>query len=398
MRAIGLALLAFVIVTQVRWHDEVQLTDGTVLRGNVKAQPDRSYSILLEDGDVRRLADAEIARRSEDVPHVTWGFRTLGGRVLEKPLTGVLVLVALVLVLLLTGVRWQWLLRAVDVPMRMAHAIRLTFVGGFFNLVLPGSTGGDVVKAYYAAKSTGRGTRSVLSVFVDRIIGVLTLVFVAAAALLYLDVTEQGRSGFDVARVTVYALLGGGVAAVAVLGSERLRKVLGLSAIIRRLPLQHIVAEVGASIRLYRGRTRVLVYALAVSFANQTAIALVVWALADALSIGGVTVLTCLALVPLMNLLAAIPLLPGGWGVGELAFAYFFGQVGVPATEAVGLSVLFRLSFVAANLPGGLLWVLMRGEDSREAMEAAVEQASERVDQVGVEAEPSTPSGGTPSA
>lgn len=388
LRAVGLGLVVLVIATQVSWHDAIKLVDGAVLEGDVRSLADGSFQITLDDGTHRTLTVPEIAERSADVPHVTWGFRTLGMRVLQKPLTGVLVLVALFIIVVLMGWRWQRLLAAVDVPMRTLESIRLTFVGGFFNIVVPGSTGGDVVKAYYAAKQTGRATRSVLSVFVDRIIGVFTLVLVAAAALAYLDLTGTGDEGFRVARITVYALLGGGVFGLIVLASRRVRRALGLSAIIRRLPFQRVVEEVGASIRLYRGEPGILLHAFLISLVNQVGIALVVFALADALSIETVDALTCLALVPLMNLLAAVPLLPGGWGVGELAFAYFFGKVGVPATEAVGLSVVFRLSFMIVNLPGGIFWMLSRDQDSREDIEAVVERASERVGDLDVSADP----------
>lgn len=398
LRAVGLALVALVIVTQISWGDELRTREGEVLSGDVKSLTDGAFLVTEDDGQTRRIDRENVAERSAGVPHVTWGFRTLGLRVLQKPATGISVLLALLLIVVLMGWRWQRLLAAVDVPMRVREAVRLTFVGGFFNIVVPGSTGGDVVKAYYAAKQTGRGTRSVLSVFVDRIIGVFTLVLVAAVALFYLEVSGKGSEGFRVARITVFALLAGGVLGLIVLASRRVRRALGLSAIIRRLPFQRIVEEVGASIRLYRGEHGILLHALAISIVNQIGIALVVYALADALSIDGVDALTCLALVPLMNLLAAVPLLPGGWGVGELAFAYFFGQVGVPATEAVGLSVLFRLSFMAVNLPGGVFWLLSRDQDSRAEIEAVVERASERVSRLEMSAADAAPDPNLPPA
>lgn len=392
LRLIGLGLVAFVIVTQVSWHDALELRDGSRLEGDVQTTATGDFSVVPADGgELRRVPRADVAERAEGAPHVTWGFRTLGARVLQKPGSGILVLLGLLCVVMLTGWRWERLLTAIDVPIRVGRAIRLTFVGGFFNLVVPGSTGGDVVKAYYAAKQTGRGTRSVLSVFVDRLVGVFTLVVVAAATLLYLDLTGGPTADFEVARITVYALLAGGVLGLVVLVSRRIRRALGLSALIRRLPFQRILDEIAASVRLYRGQKGLLLLAFGISVVNQVGIALVVWALADALSIHGVTAVMCLALVPLMNLLAAIPLLPGGWGVGEAAFAYFFGQAGVPATEAVGLSILFRLSFLIVNLPGGLFWVLSRDTGSREDIEAVVEQASERVSALESEAPAAAP-------
>ena len=44
------------------------------------------------------------------------------------------------------------------------------------NSFMPGSTGGDVVKAYYAAKHTIWRTRAILSVLIDRALGLLALI------------------------------------------------------------------------------------------------------------------------------------------------------------------------------------------------------------------------------
>ena len=45
------------------------------------------------------------------------------------------------------------------------------------NVELPGSTGGDVVKAWYAARQApSRRTAAVMSVIVDRIVGLLALI------------------------------------------------------------------------------------------------------------------------------------------------------------------------------------------------------------------------------
>src|SRR3954454_24839926 len=40
--------------------------------------------------------------------------------------------------ILLTFVRWYLLVRALDLPFRIRDAIRLGFIGNFFNLVIPG--------------------------------------------------------------------------------------------------------------------------------------------------------------------------------------------------------------------------------------------------------------------
>ncbi len=86
-----------------------------------------------------------------------------------------------------------------------------------------------------------------------------------------------------------------------------------------------------------------------------------------------------MALVPVVSLLSAIPLLPGGWGVGELAFAYFFAPVGVAPSEAVALSVVLRLAVLASGLPGGVLWAASKHSVRRADMAAEVAAAERAV-------------------
>ena len=90
------------------------------------------------------------------------------------------------------------------------------------------------------------------------------------------------------------------------------------------------------------------------------------------------TLAAALAVVPVVSLLSAIPLLPGGWGVGEMAFAFFFAPLGVAPSEAVGWSVVYRLSILATGLPGGVLWLLARGTRGARRWRRTVEAAERR--------------------
>ena len=85
--------------------------------------------------------------------------------------------------------RWWWLLRANRLKVGVFEIQRLAWIGLFFSNVIPGTTGGDVVKAIYIAKrcSTDK-VRALVSVVVDRIIGLLSLLFLAClASLLAID-------------------------------------------------------------------------------------------------------------------------------------------------------------------------------------------------------------------
>ena len=156
-----------------------------------------------------------------------------------------------------------------------------------------------------------------------------------------------------------------------------MRRALGLSALLRRLPFQRVLGEVDAAVRLYRGHPGSLGLGLVVSLANHAGTALCAYALARALGLVEIGVTDALALVPVVSLLSAIPLLPGGWGVGELAFAYFFSPLGVAPSEAVALSVVFRLAILASGLPGAVLWLLARESAPRDAIAAEMGAAAD---------------------
>ena len=87
------------------------------------------------------------------------------------------------IVLLLAALRWHLLLKVQGVFYSFREIYSLVLMGIFFNQVLFGSTGGDVIKAYYVAReSSERRTAAALTVFIDRAIGLFVLMSIACAA------------------------------------------------------------------------------------------------------------------------------------------------------------------------------------------------------------------------
>lgn len=385
LRLAGVALLAWLLITQVQWRDRVGLADGTALRGEIlEARADGGLLMADEEAPgaagppVIPIAPEDIALRDyggRSVRDVSYGARTLLGRLRDNVPEVAVVLLALGMLVVLTALRWKLLLQGVGLDMPFGRAARLTFIGGFFNIAVPGATGGDVVKAWYAARDTGAGTKAVISVFFDRFVGLFGLVLFAAGVLSF---GARGED-YEVPRTVVFVVLACGLAGGVVVLSRTVRRGLGLSWLVRHLPFQRVLEEIRASVRLYRGHAGTVALSLGLSLFNHAANATCCWYLARALGLEGISLGTAMALVPLANLLSAIPLLPGGWGVGELAFAYFFGLVGVPPTEAVGLSVVFRLAVLGVNLPGGVLWIFWRGHPSTARIAAEVQEAAARV-------------------
>src|SRR5262249_55449990 len=80
---------------------------------------------------------------------------------------------------IISGYRWQLLARPLGFPESLRQFIGVYFIGMYFNLLLPTSVGGDVVRAWCLDGQTGPRLASFLSVLVDRLSGLLVLLFVA---------------------------------------------------------------------------------------------------------------------------------------------------------------------------------------------------------------------------
>jgi len=89
-----------------------------------------------------------------------------------------------VIVNMVSSFKWYCLTRSQDMNASFGRIFAYYVVGQFYNLFLPTSVGGDVVRSYELGKFTGRQADSLASVFVERYTGVLTLLAVAAIAVL----------------------------------------------------------------------------------------------------------------------------------------------------------------------------------------------------------------------
>src|SRR4029077_18678965 len=82
--------------------------------------------------------------------------------------------------LTITLLRWYVLVRAQDLPFTVPAALRIGLIGFFFNTFLPGSVGGDIIKAAALAREQSRRTVAVATVIMDRVIALWGLIWFVA--------------------------------------------------------------------------------------------------------------------------------------------------------------------------------------------------------------------------
>lgn len=280
---------------------------------------------------------------------------------------------------IVSSTRWWRLLALAGCATTWFNAFRLTYIGFCFNLVMPGLTGGDVVKGVIAAKENpGRRAEGVVSVVIDRVIGL------AALAILAVCVILLSGERFAPLRLPMLGLLGATVAGGAFYSNRSLRRKVGLSALVDRLPGGDKLRSLDRAALLYLKHPAEVGLAFLLSFVNHLVVCLGVFVLAWGIGVDTerAGVVEFLVLAPVANIISAIPLAPGGWGVGEFAYRELFELIGLSGALGVAVSVTFRLCMVVGLGTIGSLFLLLPGvrADVREAGPPETTDSPERIE------------------
>ena len=68
------------------------------------------------------------------------------------------------------------------INLSLFYLYHLRYIGFFFNNFLPSAVGGDLMCAYLASRRTGKGLESFAGIFIDRMVGFLTIFLLALGA------------------------------------------------------------------------------------------------------------------------------------------------------------------------------------------------------------------------
>jgi uncharacterized protein (TIRG00374 family) len=248
---------------------------------------------------------------------------------------------------ILTAVRWHELLKALDIHIGLALTFTLNMVGAFYNTFMPGSTGGDVLKAIYVSHLTEHRTRAVMSVLIDRIIGLIALIIIGSIAAATQWHVPQCRHiaivSFFILACTALGLL--------VFFQPTLRRLFLLDWIIIRLPKQKQVQNALKVLEIYRRRPGLVLLALVVTFPVH--ITVICSAMFAAMAFGlRLPPSYYWAIVPVIVLVGSIPISPQGAGVMEYFAIRLTESRGATVSEAFALTMSIRLVQILWNLTG----------------------------------------------
>jgi len=273
-----------------------------------------------------------------------------------------------------TSYRWGLLLRVQKIYLPLWNLIRLTLIGVFFNLTLPGSVSGDLIKMTLIAKATKtRKTEGVFTIVLDRALGLLGLFIVTSIAVLIylpflLDLDQKYRF------VQISAIIVGfgsfvGISGIALI--EMRQTIMNYSMVSRfvnrgarlfPVAVVSLISRIVTALELYRKNRSTIIVSIALSILVHSLYAINVYLLsrsvgADFLELGGFFLAVSIA-----NTVAAIPLTPGGIGTRDAVLAIFLVSMNAPL-EIVGvIPVLMTLVIIFWGFIGGFIFILYKNQ------------------------------------
>ncbi len=261
-------------------------------------------------------------------------------------------------------VRWYLLLWVQSIKIGYWPAVRLHFLGLFYNNCLPSSVGGDLLRAWYVTKHTSKKVPAVMSVFVDRAIGLTGTILMAAGS--YWFIPEQGRSGgmglpqqggfWD--SLMAYEWTLAGAAAIFVLclvllllhpkGRDLMRR--GLKFVKEHgLRLWEKGRE---SIHIYYKSKLAILMALGLTFTCQGVFIIGIWLIGRDIGIGA-HFKYYFIFFPISWVIGMLPISVGGAGITELWLKEMFIRVCQTAVgDAQALAGSQRVLWLVGSLPG----------------------------------------------
>jgi uncharacterized membrane protein YbhN (UPF0104 family) len=262
------------------------------------------------------------------------------------------------LMILLSVWRWRILLDAQHVGMGSGRLLNSYLVATFFNNFLPSNIGGDVIRIRDTARQAGSKTLATTVVLMDRGLGLLGLLTVAAAGS---SVASRigGRPPVLASVLWLGLAAGLSLSAAAVLLPGGVARVLSPLRLIHQEWVGERIGRLTGALTKFRNAPGALAACLLGAIVVQAVLVAFYGAVVRSMDIP-VSAWHLAVLVPVSFVVQMLPVSLNGFGVREATFTFYFSRIGLPIESALvvsfmgaGLVILFSLSGAVAYLLRG---------------------------------------------
>ncbi len=256
--------------------------------------------------------------------------------------------------------RWQFLLEAQGIKTQIVVLYKSYMVSIFFSNFLPSTVGGDVFRAYDTWRMGATRAKAAATVFIDRFLGLLTLVLFAVGALLF---SQQMKARLPM--LYPWLLLGVSVTliflALFFLYSEQISSlsIRLIEPLSRRL--KHILDKGIHGFLAFTNYKRALLKALAISVIVQISVIAHYYFIAKALAFP-ISWQSFFLIIPLATLVMMLPVSINAIGLRENAFVFLLGafSASISRPEALAFTWIAYAIVLVQGLAGGIVYALRK--------------------------------------
>lgn len=247
----------------------------------------------------------------------------------------------------LSSAKWALFVTASGNSVPVLKLMRYYTIGYFYNSFIPSYIGGDVARSYSLGKTLGDQRVAMVATVLERVSGLFAMSLLAAVALVL-----GYRVNLAIDLLVIGVVLGTGVFLLTL--STRS----GVDLLRSFCPSRFLKEFSKIEEASFYARERKDVWSKALLWSIAFHVATVVNTLVAAQAVGWETapVPELFIMLPIILLIAAVPITPGGIGIQEGAFLFFLTMLGATEPEAFAIGVVLRIKVLFLAMLGGLLW------------------------------------------
>jgi len=272
------------------------------------------------------------------------------------------------------SLRWYGLLKAQKIDITFVSAMKIHFLGLFYNNIMISSVGGDMLRIWYIAQHTEKRLEAGLSVFVDRVIGLGTMCMMAVGFYFLFPVDNIISQD---ANTTAQTEKTESANRLMVMISDHKILIIGVITAIfaflillilipktRRFILSHLAnfashhQRVKSAIVLYCKKPLVLLWSMFLTFIGQSTVVTGFWLIGRSMGIDA-SAKYYFVFFPVAWVIGALPISIGGIGVQEFGLAGLFAMLPqVTLEQGLALAFCHRIVFLLGSIPGILIHLM----------------------------------------
>jgi uncharacterized protein (TIRG00374 family) len=256
--------------------------------------------------------------------------------------------------LLISALRWRMLIRSHGNEASILFLVKSYIVGMFFNNFLPSTIGGDVYRTIDSLKIGQSKSNALAIVFVDRFLGLLTLMLFALIALM-----NKNELTAKIPYLPIW--IGLGTIAMLIVTWQIFMPGKWLPIFISklRIPFSKKIAGILEAFMAFKGQGGVLVKALVLSALLQVNVVIHYYLISKSLMLP-IPFLSFFLIIPLATVIMMLPISVNGIGIRENIYAFFFSAFGIFQAEAVAFAWIAYGMILFQGMVGAILYAIRR--------------------------------------